>query len=98
MARTYTHSVWHVKAGREDEFVCRWIELARWSAAQGLSGKARLLRDADEPGLFLSFAPWESTRHVAGWRSSAGFHERIAGLHEVLESFEPRTLYSVAEV
>jgi heme-degrading monooxygenase HmoA len=98
MTRTYTHSVWRVKRGHEDEFVRRWIELARWSADQGLSGKARLLRDADDPSLFVSFAPWESVRHVAGWRSSAGFHERIARLQEVLDEFEPRTLNAVADV
>jgi heme-degrading monooxygenase HmoA len=97
MAETYTHSVWRVKPGQEDEFVRRWLELARWSAAQGLSGKAKLLRDPDNAGLFVSFGPWESVGKVAMWRSSAGFHERIAGLQELLESFEPRTLIVVAE-
>ena len=75
----------------------RWREFARWSAAQGLSGKAKLLRDPDNPGLFVSFGPWESRGKVAVWRSSAGFHERIAALQELLESFEPRTLIVVAE-
>jgi heme-degrading monooxygenase HmoA len=97
MAETFTHSVWRVKPGQEDEFVRRWLDLARWSAAQGLSGKAKLLSDPDNPGLFVSFGPWESVRKVTVWRSSPGFHERIAGLQELLESFEPRTLVVVAE-
>jgi hypothetical protein len=33
---------------------------------------------------------------VARWRSSAGFNERVARLHEVIDGFEPRTLIVVA--
>ena len=97
MAKTYTHSVWAVKLGQEDEFVRRWRDLAEWSALQGLSGAATLLRDFDDPRLFVSFAPWESLETVANWRGSRGFHERIARLHEVVDGFEPRTLIVVAE-
>jgi heme-degrading monooxygenase HmoA len=95
--RTFTHSIWTVKAGQEEEFVRRWLDLAEWSAAQGLTGSARLLRDADDPRVFVSFGPWESLEKVARWRSSPGFHERVARLQEVLDRFEPRTLNQVAE-
>jgi heme-degrading monooxygenase HmoA len=97
IARTYTHSIWTVKEGLEEEFVRRWLDLAEWSAAQGLAGPAKLLRDADNPRTFVSFGPWESLEKVARWRSSPGFHERVARLQEVLENFEPRTLDQVAE-
>jgi quinol monooxygenase YgiN len=97
MTETYTHSVWRVKPGREDEFVRLWLDLVQWSSEQGLTAKAKLLRDPDNPGLFISFGPWESLGKVAVWRSSRGFHERIAALQQLLEAFEPRTLVLVAE-
>jgi len=60
MGEAYTHSTWRVKPGLEDEFVRRWEDLAHWSALQGLTSRAKLLRDIDEPSRFVSFGPWES--------------------------------------
>jgi hypothetical protein len=34
---------------------------------------------------------------VKNWRAAEGYHDRVARLQEVLESFEPRTLELVAE-
>jgi heme-degrading monooxygenase HmoA len=98
MAQAYTHSVWIVKPGLEDEFIQRWREFATWSALQGLAGGARLLRDVDQRNRFVSFAPWQSFDTVGRWRSARGFHERIGRLQEVLESFEPHTLEQIAEI
>ena len=75
----------------------RWEELAHWSALQGLTSRARLLRDVDEPSRFVSFGPWESMESVRRWRAAPGFHERVARLQEVLDDFEPRTLKVVSE-
>ena len=60
MGETYTHSTWRVKPGLEDEFVRRWEELADWSRLQGLTARAKLLRDTDDPSRFVSFGPWGS--------------------------------------
>jgi heme-degrading monooxygenase HmoA len=86
MSEAYTHSTWRVKPGLEDEFVRRWEDLAHWSALQGLTSRAKLLRDIDEP-----------SRFVRRWRAAPGFHERVARLQEVLDDFEPRTLKVVSE-
>jgi heme-degrading monooxygenase HmoA len=96
-AEAYTHSNWRVKPGLEDEFVRRWEDLAHWSALQGLTSRAKLLRDIDEPSRFVSFGPWESMESVRRWRAAPGFHERVARLQEVLDDFEPRTLKLVSE-
>ena len=96
MAQAFTHTVWTVKPGLEDEFVRRWIDLARWSTVQGLSAPAQLLRDVDSPSRFVSFGPWRSLDAVRRWRTEAGFHERINRLQEVLDHFEPSTLEQVA--
>jgi heme-degrading monooxygenase HmoA len=97
MSKTYTHSTWRVKPGLEDEFVRRWEELADWSGWQGLTARAKLLRDTDDPSRFVSFGPWGSIDAVWRWRGAPGFHERIARLQEVLDDFDPRTLELVSE-
>jgi heme-degrading monooxygenase HmoA len=97
LAETYTHTTWKVKPGMEDEFVLRWSEWIEWSHLQGLGPQARLLRDAESPSTFVSFGPWLSRDSVKNWRAAAGYHERVARMQEVLESFEPRTLELVAE-
>jgi heme-degrading monooxygenase HmoA len=97
MPETYTHTTWRVQEGLEDEFVQRWSEWIEWSHLQGLGQRARLLRDAESPTTFISFGPWLSGDAVKNWRTAEGYHERVARLQEVLESFEPRTLELVAE-
>jgi heme-degrading monooxygenase HmoA len=97
MSETYTHTTWRVKPEDEAEFVRRWQEWAEWSHRQGLGAHARLLRDLESPGTYVSFGPWASSEAVRNWRSLAGYHERVARLRDVVESFEPRTFELVAE-
>jgi len=97
MATLFTHTTWRVKAGQEDEFVRRWGEWAKWSHKEGLRAHARLLRDVENPGTFISFGPWETIAAVRSWRSKPGYQERVAQLQEVVEQFDPHTLEQVAE-
>jgi heme-degrading monooxygenase HmoA len=97
MAETYSHTTWRVKPERETEFVRRWAEWAEWSHRQGLAADARLLRDIENPGTYVSFGPWASIEAVSSWRSLAGYNERVARLAELVISFEPRTFELVAE-
>jgi heme-degrading monooxygenase HmoA len=97
MGEPYTHTTWRVKAGMEDEFAARWSEWVDWSHHQGFRARATLLRDVESPSTFVSFGPWENLDAVRSWRALPGYHERVARLHEVVESFEPRTLERVAE-
>ena len=94
---TYTHTVWRVKPGHEEEFVRRWIAFAEAGGAHGLAAAAKLLRDHDEPTRFVSFGPWRSFEAASEWRSSAAFAERLRELQEVVETFEPSTLEQVTE-
>jgi heme-degrading monooxygenase HmoA len=96
MEQPYTHTTWHVKQGSEDEFVARWEEWVEWSHREGLAAPALLLRDAEDPSMFVSFGPWASLSAVQNWRALAGYQERVARLSEVVESFEPRTLQVVS--
>jgi heme-degrading monooxygenase HmoA len=92
VGEAYSSTTWIVKPGEEDEFVRRWTEFAEWSAGQGLSEPAMLLRDMDDPAHFVSFGPWEDVQMIWRWRGQTGFQERVSSLNEVLVSFEPRTL------
>jgi len=93
----YTHTTWVVKAGLEDAFIERWLEWVEWSRSEGFRARPLLLRDLDHPQTFVSLGVWESVDAVRHWRGSAGYQTRVARLHEVLESFEPRTLEGVEQ-
>src|SRR5262249_46256014 len=67
MGTPFTHTTWQVKAGREAEFVERWLEWIQWSHRQGLRARARLLRDVENPSTFVSFGPWETVSAVRTW-------------------------------
>lgn len=97
METHYTHTTWHVKEGREEEFIRRWTEWAEWSHHEGLAEVALLLRDVEDPRKFVSFGPWESVAAIAGWRGLPGYHERVDHLRDVVERFEPQTLEVVAQ-
>ena len=97
MGEHYSHTIWIVKPGQEDEFVRRWSEFEQWSAAEGLSARAKLLRGVDEPGRFVSFGPWETLGAIRRWRAAPGFQEHVGQLGEVIERFDAHTLEEVTE-
>ena len=94
----YTLGVWHVKRGREEEFVRAWDELARWTVESGHESHGTLVRDREVPYRFVSFGPWPSAEAARRWRESAGFRERFARLEELIDRFEPETLDVVMRV
>ena len=96
MARVWTHGVWTVKAGREDEFVEAWREMAgRGLAELNTAAPPTLLRDRDQPHVFVSFGPWPSIEEVDRFRASEPFRATFARLGDSLERFETRTLDEV---
>lgn len=94
----WTLGLWRVKQGREDDFVAAWRAMADATKADQPDASAVLLRDRDNPGLFISTGPWDSPDQVAAWRSSAAFVEGVARIKDCLESFEPHTMDQVVEV
>src|SRR6266536_2825274 len=97
MEKPYSHTVWRVKDGMQDEFVARWSEWVEWSRRNGFAASAMLIRDSDDPTRFGSFGPWETVDAVRSWRSLSGYQERVGRLQELVEGFDPRTLVVVAE-
>lgn len=88
----YTLGLWRVKEDHEEAFVAAWGALADRTKVDFPDASATLLRDQDDPRLFVSSGPWESAERVAAWRSSAAFTESVAAIREHLDSFEPHTM------
>lgn len=85
----YTCGRWEVAAGREEEFVTAWTELAEWSAANVAGASWATLLQEGSAGRFISVGPWASLDAIEGWRASAGFQERLGRIRAMLEGFEP---------
>ena len=97
MPNVWTHGVWRVKPGREDDFVEVWREMAREGMAElDTVEPPTLLRDRERPGEFISFGPWSNLEEVDRFRSSAAFRRGQERMRELLESFTPRTLDEIS--
>lgn len=95
----YTSGDWHVKPGREQEFVDAWRELAEWSTTEyGPDGWGKLLRDKENKARFRSVGAWPDERAVEEWRASDGFKQRLAKIRELLEEVTIGTFDLATEV
>jgi heme-degrading monooxygenase HmoA len=94
----YTVGRWTVTPGQEDQFVEAWREMATRSAQEFPGASVVLLRDRDQPNVFLSCGPWESLEQVEAWRASATFQQGIARIRPFLDAFEPRTMDPVVSI
>jgi hypothetical protein len=92
MAAVWTHGVWTVRPGREDDFVAAWTDLVPIGVELG-SGEPRLLRDRDRPNLFRSFGPWPDLETIERFRTEIGPH--VGAMSDMLENFETFTLDEV---
>lgn len=88
----YTLALWRVKAGREDDFVAAWQELAHLTQRDFPGTSAVLMRDRDTPTTFISSGPWDSLGEIEAWRASQTFQVGVEKLREVVDSFEMHTL------
>lgn len=97
MGQPYTHGIWTVTPGREEQFVNAWTEMAVWTG-RDVPGSmwAKLLRDTSAPNRFITLGPWESLDAIENWRALPGWQERVQRLRELLDGFEPSTLELVA--
>ena len=98
MIETYTSGTWRVKAGAEDAFVAEWTSFVRWATEMPGSGTFRLVRDVDEPGVYMSFAPWESFESQRDWKQLPEFVERIGRVRSHCEDFRPSVHELVTKV
>jgi quinol monooxygenase YgiN len=95
----YTSGEWHVKPGREQEFVNAWREMADWSGSEyDANGWAKLLRDKEDPTHFRSVGAWPDESVIEEWRASDGFKQRLAKIRELLDDLSIQSFDLAAEV
>jgi quinol monooxygenase YgiN len=94
----YTSGRWKVTPGNEDEFVNAWKDLAIRTKEDFPEATATLLRDRDDPTLFISFGPWESIEQIEQWRASETFQTGVQKIRPLLAEFMPHTLDPVVSV
>jgi quinol monooxygenase YgiN len=94
----YSSGDWHVKPGREQEFVDAWRELARWSLAEFDPGWGKLLRDKEDPTHFISIGEWPDDQVIEAWRASEGFKQRMGEIRQLVDEAKVRALYPAAEI
>ena len=89
MPNVWTHSVWRIKPGREEEFVEAWGALVPVGQSFG-GGDPKLLRDREEPNVFISVGPWPDLDAIERFRAELAPRAREMG--ELVESLETSTL------
>ena len=87
MAAIWTHGIWTVKPGREEEFAAAWREMARDALTECTPrAEPHLLRERERPNVFRSFGEWDDAETVARFREYIRPHiERIGELTESIE-------------
>jgi heme-degrading monooxygenase HmoA len=96
MTDVWTHTVWTVRHGREEDFISAWGTMAREVAGDmRMRRPPTLLRDRDRPNVFISFAPWEDFDMVTRFRSSEIFRRHVAGMGTMIEQLDAHTLDQV---
>lgn len=88
-AGSYASGDWHVTEGSEDEFVSRWREFLEWTrdTADGFQD-ATLIRDAEDPRHFVSFARWEGADAQDAWRSLPEFPAKMGGCRQLCDEMK----------
>ena len=94
----YTSGRWKVTPGHEDDFVKAWKDLATRTKEDFPESTATLLRDRDDPTLFISFGPWESIEQIEQWRASGTFQTGVGKIRSLLAEFTAHTMDPVVSV
>lgn len=93
----YTLGLWTVKEGKEDDFIAEWEGFAKWTSRNQHGARdAYLLRDLNNPRLFISFGPWDDAEAIATWRGRPEFKAFVAKAKELCDDFQPRSLVLAA--
>jgi heme-degrading monooxygenase HmoA len=92
----FTTGRWTVSPENREAFVDAWSEFAGWASAKPGAGTLTLMRDLDDPELFISIGDWETVDAIRGWKGSPEFRERIAHVLQYVSEFDPRNLGLVA--
>jgi quinol monooxygenase YgiN len=92
MTPVWAHGMYRVKPGCASEFMRVWRTLARYGVAEFAADKPTILRDRDDPNLFVTFGAWDSLHTLRQFRASPFVAEHALALDDLLETGEARIL------
>jgi heme-degrading monooxygenase HmoA len=87
-----------VRPGEEEEFVAAWEDFVRWASGFAGSGTFRLVRDANAPGEYFSFARWEDGDAQRAWVEDGEFGDRLGRVREHCDDFHSSMFELVSQV
>jgi hypothetical protein len=94
MPKIWTHGVWTVTPGREDDFVAAWRAMALGAVAEfHPPGRPVLMRDRERPNVFRSFGGWDDAATVDRFRKFIEPHLEV--IRELTDNME---FYGLDEV
>ena len=83
----YTSGDWLVKEGKEQEFVAAWNAFTSWSIKQESSvATFTLIRKADDPRHYVSFAAWKDEAALKSWMSRPDFAQLYAQARDLCDT------------
>jgi heme-degrading monooxygenase HmoA len=97
MSEVYSSGIWKVKDGEDQDFVDAWTDFAKWLSTMPGAGTARLTKDIDNSGHYLSFAPWESIDAMHAWKNSPEFPQHMGPVQAHVAEFTPQEMELVAQ-
>lgn len=88
MSEVFASGSWHVKDGKEAEFVEAWSALLRMTAGEHTAFiGATLIQDKHDPRHFVSFARWADEVSRAAWKGSETFATGHAACRVLCDDF-----------
>ncbi len=86
MADAFASGNWHVKAGKEKEFVERWTEFLQWTRKDHPAmQRATLIQDLGDKNHFISTSEWENADARAAWKQSPEFAKMFGQTRELCD-------------
>jgi heme-degrading monooxygenase HmoA len=95
----YTHALWRVKPGQEDEFVVAWKAMGdAFVALPGVGSGAQgtLVQSINDATLFYSFGSWQSLEQIQAMRADPTAQTAMSRVRELCIEATPGTYRLVA--
>lgn len=96
--QAYTLGVWHIRDGRQQEFITAWKDLGTiFASLPDPPGKGILIQSDSDSTLFYSFGPWTSLEAIEAMRNDRLAQEGIRKLIDLCTEATPGSFHVVAE-
>jgi quinol monooxygenase YgiN len=95
----YTHALWRVKPGHEEEFIAAWKALAdTFLHLPTPSSHGTLIQSLTDPTLFYSFGPWDRLEDIEAMRQDPQARQAIQDVMALCTEATPSSYRVVAEI